>query len=55
MQYTEVIAIIKNKLTNLMNGKAHAFNAGDLPLVLDLEAQIIETQETLNKLTSVEQ
>jgi hypothetical protein len=55
MQYKDIIIVIKNKLNTLMNGKAHAFNAGDLPLALDLEAQIIETQETLNKLTSVEQ
>jgi hypothetical protein len=42
--------VLQNKINNLNNLRFNAYNSGDLELIARIDAEIIETQTSLNKL-----
>jgi len=53
MNISYLITIAQNKLTNLQSLKQIAEISGDLQQVVQLDSEIVETQNTLNKLQSL--
>jgi hypothetical protein len=52
MNLEMIIKIMENKLTNLRNAKLMAENNGQLDAVVAMEAEILETENTLTQLKS---
>ncbi len=53
MQITEIIAILNNRIATLQTQRMHAVNAGNLDTVVQIDADIAETQLTIAQLSAV--
>lgn len=53
MKFNELYSILSNKILSLNNQKQIAVSQGDLDLVVGLEAEINETQATVDKLAKL--
>lgn len=53
MDLNTIKTVLQNKINALTTRKNHHFNEGDLDLVANLDIEINETQDTLNKLNSI--
>lgn len=54
MDIPYLIQLLNNKMAVLTNGKVLAFNSGDMDTINKLDAEIIATQDTLNKLSMLQ-
>lgn len=45
--------VVQNKIDALTARRTHHFNEGDLDIVAGLDTEIAETQDTLNKLNTI--
>ena len=52
MNLETVKEVLQNKITSLNARREHHFKQGDLDLVVNLDLEIAETQETLDKINS---
>jgi hypothetical protein len=50
MKMHELVILLSNKLATLNNARLNATLTGDVALVLQLDHEIIDTQDTLNQL-----
>jgi len=53
MQISELLTLAQNKLSNLNNRKTLLFGDGDIKSINQVDIEIEETQETINKLNSI--
>jgi hypothetical protein len=54
MSISELIQLVSYKLAALNSARASAFSVGDLPQVVALDTQILQTQLTLDQLKTLE-
>lgn len=53
MSLQEVISILQSRISNLQTLRSYAVSIGDIIQIEKIDADISETQMTLNKLTSL--
>ena len=53
MNIAELIALAQAKLSRLDQIRSSAAQVGDIVLLSDIDRQVIETQETINKLNTL--
>jgi len=53
MNLEMVKTVLQNKINSLTARRTHHFNEGDLDIVAGLDTEIAETQDTLNKLNTI--
>lgn len=54
MDIPYLIQLLNNKMAVLTNGKVLAFNSGDMETINKMDKEIIDTQDTLNKLVMLQ-
>jgi|688.fasta_scaffold493996_2 hypothetical protein len=50
MKLQEVITVLENRIRTLTDAKVAAFNAGDLQRIVELEADLLTTQISINQI-----
>lgn len=53
MTLNDLVTLMANRLATLHNARSYSMSVGDLVQVAKLDAEIVETQQTLDQLRSI--